>query len=56
MFFYTTNLISISFINFEDNNMTDLGSMFKSCFSLISVDFSNFKVENVENMEDFFMF
>ena len=45
-----TNLISISFANFNTSNVTNMLLMFSDCSSLTSLNLSNFNTSNVTNM------
>ncbi len=49
-----TNLISISFANFNTSNVTNMSYMFLSCASLTSLNVSSFNTSNVTNMEGMF--
>ena len=44
------NLTSISFVNFNTSNVTDMYGMFQVCSSLTSLNVSNFDTSNVTNM------
>ena len=55
MFSNVRNVISIYFLNFDTQNITDMSLMFSYCISLISINFSDLKnIENVLTMEEFF--
>ena len=49
MFYQAKNLISISFINFDFQNITDISFIFSLCSSLTSFDFSNFNTKNLKD-------
>lgn len=44
-----TELKTLSFANFNTQNVTNMSSMFKDCFSLTSLDLSGFNMINVTN-------
>ena len=52
--FYNKEISNLTQINFNNNfnaaNVTNMGSMFHNCKSLISIDLSNFNTSNVTNM------
>ena len=50
MFYQASNLIEISFINFDTRNIKDMQYMFGLCKSLTSLNLSSFNTQNVQSM------
>ncbi len=54
--YYLTNLLSISFNNFDTKMATDMSHMFSNCSSLKSLDLTTFDTSNVKIMNDMFTY
>jgi len=54
LFAYLSNLVSVTFDNFDTGNVTDMNNMFQSCSSLTSLNLSNFDTSNVTDMSYMF--
>ena len=52
--YFTENIVSIDFSNFNISGIVSLKNIFKGCRGLISVNFNNFKADSVLNMESMF--
>ena len=54
LFKYSKNLISINFIKFYRNNITNMNEMFSGCELLNNLNLSSFNTENVIDMNNMF--
>ena len=50
MFFKLNNIIKADLSKFDTSQLTDIGCMFESCFSLESINLQNFKTSFITNM------
>ena len=54
MFHECRSLKKLNLSNFNNNNVTDIESMFDGCFSLKKLNISSFNTNNVINMKSLF--